>query len=38
LTTEQRDAWRKVMSEIYPKFYDDKVIGKDLIEATINTK
>ena len=38
LTTEQRDAWSKVMSEIYPKFYDNKVIGKDLIEATINTK
>jgi len=38
LTPEQRDAWRKVMSGIYPKFYDDKVIGKDLIEAAINTK
>jgi C4-dicarboxylate-binding protein DctP len=38
LTPEQRDEWRKVMSTIYPKFYDDKVIGKDLIEAAINTK
>ena len=38
LTPEQRDAWRKVMGNIYPKFYDDKVIGKDLIEAAINTK
>lgn len=31
LTPEQREAWRKVMVTIYPKFYD--VIGKDLIEA-----
>ncbi len=38
LTPEQADEWRKVMSSIYPKFYDDKVIGKDLIEAAINTK
>jgi len=38
LTPEQADEWRKVMSGIYPKFYDDKVIGKDLIEAAINTK
>lgn len=38
LTPAQRDEWRKVMSTIYPKFYDNKVIGKDLIEAAINTK
>ncbi len=38
LTPEQRDAWKKVMSTIYPKFYDDKVIGKDLIQAAENTK
>jgi len=38
LTPEQRAEWRDVMSTIYPKFYDDKVIGKDLIEAAINTK
>jgi len=38
LTPEQRNEWRKVMSTIYPKFYDDKVIGKDLIEAASNTK
>jgi C4-dicarboxylate-binding protein DctP len=38
LTPEQREEWRKVMSTIYPQFYDDKVIGKDLIEAAINTK
>ncbi len=38
LTPEQRAEWRDVMSTIYPKFYDNKVIGKDLIEAAINTK
>jgi len=38
LTPEQRAEWKKVMSTIYPKFYDDKVIGKDLIEAAQNTK
>jgi C4-dicarboxylate-binding protein DctP len=38
LTPEQANAWRKVMGTIYPKFYDPKVIGKDLIEAAINTK
>ncbi len=38
LTPEQRAEWKKVMSTIYPKFYDNKVIGKDLIEAAQNTK
>jgi len=38
LTKEQVDKWRKVMETIYPEFYDEKVIGKSLIEATINTK
>ena len=38
LTAEQADAWRKVMGGIYPEFYDKDVIGKDLIEAAINTK
>ncbi len=33
LSEEQRDAWKKVMSTIYPEFYDPKLIGKDLIEA-----
>jgi C4-dicarboxylate-binding protein DctP len=33
LTPEQRDAWKKVMSTIYPEFYDPAKIGKDLIEA-----
>jgi len=38
LTPEQRAEWKKVMSTIYPKFYDDKVIGKDLIDAAQNIK
>ena len=38
LTPEQRAEWKKVEMTIYPKFYDKKVIGKDLIEATLNTK
>ncbi|WP_421717221.1 TRAP transporter substrate-binding protein [Arcobacter arenosus] len=38
LTAEQKDAWRKAVSKIYPEFYDDKLIGKDLIEGAINTK
>jgi len=38
LTKEQRQAWRDAVSPIYSKFYDNKKIGKDLIEATINTK
>ena len=38
LDDKQKEAWRKVMSSIYPEFYDNDKIGKDLIEATINTK
>ncbi len=38
LTPEQRAEWKKVMSTIYPKFYDHKVIGKDLIDAAQNVK
>ncbi len=38
LTPEQREEWKKAMSKIYPKFYDPKVIGKDLIEAAQNVK
>ena len=38
LNQEQIAAWKKVMSSIYPKFYDKDKIGKDLIEAAINTK
>ncbi len=38
LTPEQREAWKKVMSTIYPEFYDEGKIGKDLIEAAQNVK
>lgn len=38
LTPEQKEAWRKIQSKIYPEFYDDGLIGKDLIEKTISTK
>ncbi len=38
LTKEQVQAWRDAVSKIYPEFYDSKKIGKDLIEAAINTK
>ncbi|NPA28414.1 MAG: DctP family TRAP transporter solute-binding subunit, partial [Epsilonproteobacteria bacterium] len=38
LNEEQRKAWKEAMSKIYPKFYDEDKIGKDLIEAAINTK
>jgi len=38
LTPEQVAKWKEVMAKIYPKFYNPKLIGKDLIEATINTK
>ncbi len=38
LNDKQKEAWRKVMSSIYPEFYDNGKIGKDLIEAAVNTK
>ena len=38
LTKEQREKWRSVVSKIYPEFYDNTKIGKDLIEKTILTK
>ena len=38
LTKEQRDAWQTAVSKIYPEFYDDKIIGKDLILKSLNTK
>ena len=38
LNDKQKEAWRKVMSSIYPEFYDNGKIGKDLIEAAIGTK
>jgi C4-dicarboxylate-binding protein DctP len=38
LSAEQVDAWRQAVSKIYPEFYSDRKIGKDLIEKTIATK
>jgi len=38
LTKDQIQKWRDAVSPIYPQFYDNKKIGKDLIEAAINTK
>jgi len=38
LNKDQIAAWRDAVSKIYPEFYDPKKIGKDLIEAAINTK
>ncbi|XPV69584.1 MAG: TRAP transporter substrate-binding protein [Halarcobacter sp.] len=38
LTPEQRAAWKKAVSKIYPEFYDKDKIGKDLIEGALNTK
>jgi C4-dicarboxylate-binding protein DctP len=38
LSTEQRDAWAKVVSKIYPEFYSDKKIGENLIKGALNTK
>ncbi|WP_297193728.1 DctP family TRAP transporter solute-binding subunit [uncultured Campylobacter sp.] len=36
LNYEQKKQWQDLMVGIYPKFYD--LIGKDLIEKTLNTK
>ncbi|MCR4942388.1 MAG: DctP family TRAP transporter solute-binding subunit [Campylobacter sp.] len=36
LTDAQKAEWQEAMKGVYPKFYD--VIGKDLIEKTINAK
>ena len=36
LTADQKQQWQKVMSSVYPKFYD--VIGEDLIKKAIDTK
>jgi C4-dicarboxylate-binding protein DctP len=38
LTPEQRAAWKAAVSKIYPEFYDDNIIGKDLINGALNTK
>jgi len=38
LTPEQKEAWKVKVSTIYPHFYAEDVIGKDLIEKTIATE
>jgi len=38
LTPEQKQAWRTKMKTVYSEFYDDKKIGKNLIEKTIATE
>ncbi|MEN8717469.1 MAG: TRAP transporter substrate-binding protein [Sulfurovum sp.] len=38
LSAEQVQAWRDAVSKIYPEFYSDKLVGKDLIEKTLATK
>ena len=38
LTPEQRMAWQVAVSKIYPEFYDENLIGKDLINGALNTK
>ncbi len=38
LTNEQRNAWAKKVSTIYPQFYSKKKIGEDLINGALNTK
>jgi C4-dicarboxylate-binding protein DctP len=38
LTPEQRAAWKKAVSKIYPQFYDKNLIGEDLINGALNTK
>ncbi len=38
LTAEQKAAWKTAVSKIYPEFYSDRKIGKDLIEGALNTK
>lgn len=38
LTADQKESWRNAVSKIYPEFYSDRKIGKDLIEKTLTTK
>ncbi len=38
ITEEQRNAWKEVVSKIYPEFYDANVIGEELIKESLNTK
>ena len=38
LSKEQKDAWRKAVSKIYPDFYDENKIGEDLIKNALATE
>ena len=38
LTDEQKKKWREAVSKIYPEFYDNSKIGKDLIQGAVSTK
>ncbi len=38
MSAEQTQAWKDAVKVIYPEFYDDDKIGKDLIEGALNTK
>ncbi len=38
LSSEQKEAWRKAVSKIYPDFYDSKKIGEDLIKGALATE
>jgi len=38
LTDQQKDAWRQVVSKIYPEFYDKNKIGEDLIKGALATE
>ncbi len=38
LSPKQIGEWKKAMEVIYPKFYDPKLIGKDLIEGVKHIK
>ena len=38
LSKEQKDAWRKAVSRIYPDFYDSDKIGEDLIKGVLATE
>jgi len=38
LTPAQREKLKSVMESIYPKFYDPKLIGRELIEGARNTR
>ncbi len=38
LNDNQRAQWQAAVSKIYPEFYDNAIIGEELIKASLNTK